>query len=117
MPVEDQKLVEAYLEVGVPSDQLQGSEFLDEIVLKVRRCGDERSPEELLRRIINLRKSGRLPRLVRVAASAPSSKESRRRTELHSGESVKNRVIELLDAGAPQIRIEHLPDGNWRIIV
>ena len=64
----DSVLLDTYVEFDTPADQFVGdAELTDRFVDSVHdRLGDSRVPaRDLMRRLINLRKMGRLPRLRR----------------------------------------------------
>jgi hypothetical protein len=63
LPSKDEILVSVYTDMRIPLDRLFVSDELRTLVQRVQEQGDTRSPEELKRRLLNLRKAGRLPRL------------------------------------------------------
>lgn len=62
---EDQRLVELYAQLGRPSDDLPYSEDFRRLMESLRAGGDNRSDEEVMRRLLRLRKAARLPRATR----------------------------------------------------
>lgn len=68
LPPADQKLVDLYSQLGRPSDDLPYSEDFRELMAALRAAGDIRTEEEVMRRLLRLRKAARLPR-----ASRPST--------------------------------------------
>lgn len=64
-------LIEAYRKGGRTLDDLPYSPEFDAVVVSVRAAGVAGSPREILRRLHNIRKAGRLPRLGAGASSPP----------------------------------------------
>jgi hypothetical protein len=60
---EDKRLIEAYEHVALPADALPYSSAFTEMVRSLRHHGETRTERELMRRLLNLRKAGRLPRV------------------------------------------------------
>jgi hypothetical protein len=67
LPLEDQALIDAYVEAGRSLDDLPYTPEFDRLVQTLNDNGDQRSKQELMRRLLNLRKAGRLPRTGRSA--------------------------------------------------
>lgn len=63
LPVHDQRLIKVYMQVGCPVDALAYSAAFDKLYNILTSKGETRGREELFRRLLNLRKAGRLPRL------------------------------------------------------
>ena len=59
---EDERLVTAYREFGVPVDQLIVTGTIHQLCRQLKGQGEDRTAEELMKRLLNLRKAGRLPR-------------------------------------------------------
>jgi hypothetical protein len=70
LPPEDQRLVRFYTELGRPSDDLPYSVDFEEFVNRLRDAGDKRSEHEILRRLFQLRKAARLPRVGSITSVA-----------------------------------------------
>ena len=64
---EDERLVQAYQQLGRPVDDLPYTPEFDQLVADLRATGDSRDPTTLLRRLMALRKAARLPRMGRLA--------------------------------------------------
>jgi hypothetical protein len=62
LDVEDQKLIAAYEQVGKPLDFLPYTEEFDRLVHKLRLNETDENKHEVFRRLLNLRKTARLPR-------------------------------------------------------
>ena len=60
---EDQELVNAYVRIGKPLDQLAYTKEFDELVKMLNRPNTEDQKWLVYRRLLQLRKTGRLPRL------------------------------------------------------
>lgn len=75
MSPEDQRLVEAYVTVGRPLDDLPYTPEMDQIVAVARRSKPNAGPRDVLQRLLNLRKAARLPRLGRATDPAPHVSE------------------------------------------
>jgi len=60
---EDQLLIDLYLRSGLPADQLPYTDEFEYIYDQLRQAGDTRSKQAVYLRLLNLRKSGRLPRV------------------------------------------------------
>ena len=67
MDISDDLLIAAYLQVGIPLDQLAHTPDLDRLIRLAdpHACLDERFRRDTNRRLTYLRKRGRLPRLGR----------------------------------------------------
>lgn len=63
LPAEDQLLIELYLRLGVPTDQLAYTDEFEALYKALEDAGDTRDRRMVYRRLLNLRKAGRLPRL------------------------------------------------------
>lgn len=63
LPAEDQKLVDAYVQTGVPADRLAYTEAFEELVKRLGRPVEPNELHAVFRRLLLLRKMGRLPRL------------------------------------------------------
>jgi hypothetical protein len=61
---EDQRLVNIYAEIGQPFDRLLYSPYFDDFLNRLKEEGDQRPPNEIVKRLFQLRKSARLPRLI-----------------------------------------------------
>lgn len=59
----DQLLIELYLRTGKPVDELAYTDEFDSIFDTLQKQGDSRTKAEVFRRLLNLRKAGRLPRV------------------------------------------------------
>ena len=59
---EDQKLVDAYKEIGKPLDELPYTREFEDLRKRVGVQDNESSKHSLFKRLITLRKTGRLPR-------------------------------------------------------
>lgn len=57
----DIELILAYRKQGVPVDWLPYTEHFDAILKDIQSHGDKREAAQVWRRLLNLRKSGRLP--------------------------------------------------------
>ena len=70
---QDRELIDAYINVGVPVDQLPYSTSFEELFAKVvgelGLTDDQHSRKQVFHRLANLRKSGRLPRLERLSSN------------------------------------------------
>ncbi len=69
---QDRRLIRAYLETGIPVDALAYTDAFDHLADRLNKAGDNRPKTELFRRLLALRKSGRLPRLVGLEAADES---------------------------------------------
>ncbi len=65
LPIEDQRLVDAYERIGRTLDDMPYTSTFDELVKLARANGDTRPESQIFNRLANLRKSGRLPRVGR----------------------------------------------------
>ena len=65
LSVEDQRLVDAYVNSGRTTDDLPYSPEFEEMVQSLRDAGDSRTERDLLVRLFRLRKAARLPQLGR----------------------------------------------------
>lgn len=72
LPDADERLVSVYARAGRTLDDLPYTPDFEDIYQRLGEHGDDRSRQEIFRRLHNLRKAGRLPRLGR-ASSAPIS--------------------------------------------
>lgn len=63
LPPEDNELIRQYVEFGIPADKLAYSDEFKRLVEILKKHGDKRTEEQLFRRLLNLRKAGRLPRV------------------------------------------------------
>lgn len=73
----DQMLIALYVRSGITVDSLAYSETFDRIYDELKRKGDPRPQGEVFRRLLMLRKSGRLPRLdLHMGGSSSSEKLS-----------------------------------------
>ena len=59
----DRRLVECYLRSGRAVDELAYTSEFEAIFEQLVQSGDTRTRAEVFRRLLNLRKSGRLPRI------------------------------------------------------
>lgn len=62
---DDQRLVDQYVNTGLSVDELPYTDDFDHLVESLRGAGDQRSNQEIYRRLLNLRKAARLPRVGR----------------------------------------------------
>lgn len=60
---QDQRLVDAYLKVGRPLDQLAYTEDFEKLIELVRSERTDEVRRQVFQRLLRLRKMGRLPRL------------------------------------------------------
>lgn len=65
----DQFLMALYLRYATPVDSLAYSETFDRMYEELQKAGETRTKGEIYRRMLMLRKSGRLPRLERSGDS------------------------------------------------
>lgn len=65
---DDRRIIEAYIKTGVPVDFLAYTTEFDRLYEAVQAKGDTRSRAEVFRRLLNLRKRGQLPRMLRSAS-------------------------------------------------
>ena len=63
LPALDQLMLDLYVQRGIPADQLPYTEHFDWLYDRLQKAGDSRSRYEVYRRLLNLRKAGRLPRV------------------------------------------------------
>jgi hypothetical protein len=63
LPEEDLRLVEFYMKLAIPVDNLAYTEAFDRLYDELRKAGDTRSKSDIFRRLLNLRKAGSLPRV------------------------------------------------------
>ena len=70
LEADDQRLVDAYVQVGRPVDDLPYTPASTALVASLRQAGDNRDERTILRRLMNLRKAAILPRLGRVETGA-----------------------------------------------
>ena len=66
---QDQNLLELYSKTGCAIDSLPYTSEFEELVGKLRATGDIRSRSEILRRLMTLRKAGKLPRIQNIGKS------------------------------------------------
>jgi hypothetical protein len=66
----DQRLVDAYVQVGRPVDDLPYTPAFKMLVESLHQAGDARDERTILRRLMNLRKAAVLPRLGRVQTNS-----------------------------------------------
>lgn len=59
----DLLLIELYRKLGRPLDWLAYTEEFEQLYGQLQKAGDRRSQADVFRRLLNLRKSGRLPRV------------------------------------------------------
>jgi hypothetical protein len=59
----DQRLIDLYLRSGRAVDELAYTDEFDVIFGELQAAGDPRTKAEVFRRLLNLRKAGRLPRI------------------------------------------------------
>lgn len=69
--VHDRALIEAYARVGRTLDDLPYTPEFDAILAQFRRVQPDATPREVLQRLQNIRKAGRLPRLGRAWSPPP----------------------------------------------
>jgi hypothetical protein len=65
LSVDDQRLIDGYVNSGRTTDDLPYSPEFEELVARLRESGDFRSERELITRLFRLRKAARLPQLGR----------------------------------------------------
>ena len=106
---QDQSLLRAYAEVGCSVDSLPYTSEFEDLVGRIRARGDTRSKNEVLKRLMTLRKAGKLPRSAglstRKGTYADSSEEAEgRRIPSSSGKpgTQKPRIGLNADARAAQ---------------
>ncbi|MCI0366231.1 MAG: hypothetical protein L0219_20410 [Phycisphaerales bacterium] len=75
LSAEDQKLIEAYMAVGQPLDELPYTEAFDRIVRLIGATKTEESKHSTWKRLLYLRKRALLPR---TSSSSGSSENERR---------------------------------------
>jgi len=63
LPKIDQLLMDLYVQRGIPADQLPYTDDFEWIYGQLQDAGDTRTRFDVYRRLLNLRKSGRLPRV------------------------------------------------------
>jgi len=63
LPEIDQRLLEHYARIGRSVDELAYTDEFDQLHGSLTAAGDTRSKAEVFRRLLNLRKAGRLPRV------------------------------------------------------
>jgi len=63
LPEIDQLLIDLYVKTGKPVDYLAYSDEFEELYKTLQEHGDKRTKSQVFRRLLNLRKSGWLPRL------------------------------------------------------
>ncbi len=59
----DRMLVDLYTRAGRAADELAYTDEFERIYEQLKKAGDTRSKAEVFRRLLSLRKSGRLPRV------------------------------------------------------
>ena len=113
LETDDERLVAAYQGFGVPLDHLLLTGGIEAIADEVRKLGDRRAPQELLRRLLNLRKAGRLPRLT-FSGRHPALYDVL--IVLQSVDDVGNAIKELANRGVTSLRLDVAPDGRVSIL-
>lgn len=63
LSADDHRLIDVYVQVGQPVDKLAYTADFDDLFKILTERGERRGREEIFRRLLNLRKAGRLPRL------------------------------------------------------
>jgi len=63
LDAEDQTLIDSYREVGCPLDSLPHTDAMTALAQKLDRPATDAAKHEIYRRLLRLRKMGRLPRL------------------------------------------------------
>jgi len=63
LPEIDELLIELYIKTGKPVDYLAYSDEFEELYQTLLKHGEKRTRGQVFRRLLNLRKSGWLPRL------------------------------------------------------
>lgn len=76
LPLEDQRLVNLYGEIRLPTSALLYSPEFDVILDRLRAAGDTRSTHEIARRLLQLRKAAQLPRLEGISSPTVDLPES-----------------------------------------
>lgn len=69
----DQRLVDAYSEVGRPLDDLPYTDDFDRLCESLGRNATNEDRHRIYKRLLSLRKSGRLPRVGRFSSNSPGS--------------------------------------------
>lgn len=123
LSVEDERLVRHYELTGIPVDSLITSGAFDRFCEVLRSEGESRSNEELLQRLLNLRKAGRLPRLARSANGVVGASESltaagvrRVRQEANVPTMhLRQRIDELLRNGVSRLTLVQSGPDQWTI--
>lgn len=69
LATEDQRLVDAYFQIGKTVDDLAYTEDLDKLLALIKVKPTDQNRKKILNRLYRLRKAARLPRLVRRPAS------------------------------------------------
>lgn len=70
LPAVDQRLVDEYERLATPVDDLPYTSEFQRMVDRLQSSGDTRTPAEILRRLLRLRKAAKLPRVGRVATTS-----------------------------------------------
>jgi len=81
----DQTLLQLYAATGCSIDSLPYTAEFEELVAKLRATGDGRSKSEILKKLLTLRKAGKLPRLTTAPVSERDSDSLRKPTEEPQG--------------------------------
>lgn len=63
IPADDLRLMDEYVMLGRPTDDLPYSPAFDELAERLHQLGDKRTRPEIMKRLLNLRKMGILPRV------------------------------------------------------
>jgi len=66
---EDQELIDAYVNIGVVVDELPHTEAISRLVAKLGRQDTDAVKHTVFKRLLRLRKMGRLPRLPSTSAA------------------------------------------------
>lgn len=114
----DQRLVRAYQEMNIPTDRLIDSPKLDELADRLANDGDDRSPQEILQRLITLRKAGLLPRLTRLSHRVRKVSDRDNAIEVTDASSIehlKELVGKIANDGRGPIRITGQKGGPWKV--
>lgn len=112
LPPEDLRLVDAYREFGVPVDQLITTGAIHQFSLEMKADGDTRSPEDLMKRLLNLRKAGRLPRFS-MPSPSPSPRNTRKITA--PNEKLKETIDGLTKQGVQSMTINFDSDDSFTL--
>jgi len=60
---DDKRLADEYLLLGIPLDRLAYTSAFDDMYERLQAAGEKRAKVDVWRRLLTLRKSGRLPRV------------------------------------------------------